>query len=198
MNDLFESLLVKELNARQKNIARSPKKGGTAEMDSLPYLEELGLIIKDKIQPIQFTPNVNEMIHRWAPYVQGFSASFVQSLLDSYRSEYHRPYVLDPFAGCGTVLVQAKLNGLESYGTELNPLLQFIANVKLNCWDVSPSYLLKTYHSLSKDHPGNAPEFLKSDSHFRPGVLKNLQIIKGGIDDLDASNEKTTKAKNLL
>jgi DNA modification methylase len=198
MNDLFESLLVKELNARQKNIVRSPKQGGAGDRDSLPYLEHLRIDIKDKTQPIQFTPNVNEMIHRWAPYVQGFSASFVQSVFDFYRSEYDNPVILDPFAGCGTVLVQAKLNGFESYGTELNPLLQFIANIKLNCWDVSPSYLLKIYNSLLKDHPGNAPEFLKSESQFRPGVLKNLQIIKGGIDALDAVNEKTSKAKDLL
>ena len=94
-------------------------------MDAAPYIEELGITIPENIQPIQFTPNINEHIHRWAPYVQGFSASFVQSILDRYKMEYPRPVALDPFAGCGTVLVQAKLNGYISFGTELNPFLQF-------------------------------------------------------------------------
>jgi hypothetical protein len=56
MDDLFESLLVNKLNARQKNIVRSPKQGGAGDRDSLPYLEHLGIDIKDKTQPIQFTP----------------------------------------------------------------------------------------------------------------------------------------------
>ena len=61
------------------------------------------ITIPENIQPMQFTPNINEHIHRWAPYVQGFSASFVQSILDRYKKEYPDPVVLDPFAGCGTV-----------------------------------------------------------------------------------------------
>ena len=61
------------------------------------------ITIPENIQPIQFTPNINEHIHRWAPYVQGFSASFVQSILDRHKKEYPDPVVLDPFAGCGTV-----------------------------------------------------------------------------------------------
>jgi len=105
---------------------------------------------------------------------------------------------MDPFAGCGTVLVQAKLNGYESLGTELNPLLQFIANVKLNSWDVPSSLLLKTYNSLSRDQCVPAPSFLKSRAHFRDVVLRNLEIIKGCIDSIKPTNEKMSKVKELL
>ena len=147
----FEKLVQNNLDVRRINIQKSPKKGGSSEIDSTPYLKELGVEIFEKKQPIQFTPNINEHIHRWTPYVQGFSASFVQSILDTYKEEYNnKPIILDPFAGCGTVLVQAKLNGYESIGTELNPLLQYIADIKLNCWDVNPGYLLKIYNSMSR------------------------------------------------
>lgn len=199
MKPLFSEGLGKgELNARQLNILKSPKKGGSAESDALPYLNELGIKILENKQPIQFTPNVNELIHRWAPYVQGFSASFVQSIFDSYSKDYQYPLVLDPFAGCGTVLVQAKLNGYPSLGTELNPLLQFIADVKVNCWDVSPAYLVKTHHELPKTKRFPAPSFLHSGSHFNAGVLINLEIIKGGIESIEPRNEKQEKVKNLL
>ncbi|RLI87261.1 MAG: hypothetical protein DRO76_02565 [Candidatus Altiarchaeales archaeon] len=153
-------------------------------MDSIPYLKEIGINITENIQPIQFTPNINEHIHRWAPYVQGFSASFVQSIIDQYKEEYGNPAILDPFAGCGTVLVQAKLNGYKSFGTELNPLLQFIANTKLNCWDVRPNYLLKVYNSMPRNKNSPVPSFLKSETQFNRGVLKNLEIIKGGIESI--------------
>ncbi len=117
-------------DVRKKNVLASPKFGGSCDIDSKPYLRELGIKIIERLQPIQFTANFGEHVHRWAPYIQGFSASFVQSILDQYKDDYASPVVLDPFAGCGTVITQSKLNSYKSIGTELNPLLQFIANTK--------------------------------------------------------------------
>jgi len=187
-----------KLDARKLNILNSPKKGGSSTLDSLPYLKELNVKIIENTQPIQFTPNINEHIHRWAPYVQGFSALFVQAILDKYKKIYRHPIILDPFAGCGTVLVQAKLNGYRSIGTELNPLLQFIANTKLNSWDVSPKHLLKTYKEIPRKKMRPAPRFLKSTSQFMANVLRNLEIINGGIFSRPERTEKQIKAKNLL
>jgi hypothetical protein len=198
MKSLFPELEQIDLDARKRNIFNSPKNGGSSTADSIPYLEELGIEIIENTQPIQFTPNVNEHIHRWAPYVQGFSALFVQGIFHQYRKIYRYPVVLDPFAGCGTVLVQAKLNGFKSVGTELNPLLHFIANTKLNCWDVSPNYLLKTFNEMPRNKVRPAPSFLKSASQFRSKVLHNLEFINGGIASIEASTEKQKKVKDLL
>lgn len=104
-------------------------------------------------------------MHRWAPYIQGFAAAFVQSILDQYKDDYTSPVILDPFVGCGIVLAQSKLNGYKSVGTELNPLIQFIDDTKVDSWDI-------------------APEFLKSENQFNEGVLKNLELLKGGIDSI--------------
>ncbi len=186
------------LDIRKINIMKSPKKGGSSEADSVMYLKELGVELIDNLQPIQFTPNINEHIHRWAPYVQGFSASFVQSVIDRYKEEYQDPIIFDPFAGCGTVLVQVKLNGYESCGVELNPLLQFIADTKLDSWDVSPNHLIKVYNNMPRNKRSPAPTFLKTERHFNKGVLENLEIIKGGIESLETLNEKQMKVKNLL
>ncbi len=198
MKRLFPELDEIELDARKLNIQRSPKKGGSSAVDSIPYISELNVEIVENTQPMQFASNVNEHIHRWAPYVQGFSATFVQSILNQYRKIYREPVILDPFAGCGTVLVQAKLNGYKSVGTEINPLLQFIANTKLNSWEVSPNYLLKVYNEISKDKPLDAPAFLKSASQFRKPVLRNLELINGGIASIETRTEKQEKIKNLF
>ncbi|MFQ5686909.1 MAG: hypothetical protein ACE5GV_09650 [Candidatus Scalindua sp.] len=186
------------LDIRRVNRKKSPKKGGSSDIDSLKYLDELGVSIHTKAQHIKFAENVNEYIHRWAPYVQGFSAAFVQSKFDYYSEIYRNPVVLDPFAGCGTVLVQAKLNGFKSYGTELNPLLHFIANAKLNSWGIPPNYFKKIYNLLPKDKPAPAPNFLKSDKQFDKKVLPNLELLKGGIEELPGSTEKQKKAKDLI
>ncbi|GAB62566.1 MAG: hypothetical protein DWB56_00385 [Candidatus Jettenia sp.] len=186
------------IDVRRKNVLSSPKFGGSCDIDSKPYLKELGVEIVERKQPIQFTSNFGEHVHRWAPYIQGFSAAFVQSILDQYKDDYKSPIILDPFAGCGTVLTQSKLNGYKSTGTELNPLLQFIADVKVNSWDIEPKLLLKIFSSVPKDLKTPAPEFLKSKNQFNPGVLSNLEFLKGGIDAIPTKIKEQMKVKNLI
>lgn len=188
----------KPIDIRRKNVISSPKYGGSCEVDSIPYLKELGLEIVERHMPIQFTSNFSEHVHRWAPYIQGFSAAFVQSIFEQYKGNYRSPVVLDPFAGCGTVIVQSKLNGYKSVGTELNPLLQFIAGIKVNSWDINPKLLLQSYTSMPKDLRFPAPEFLKSENQFNKGVLKNLEFLKGGIDSLPEKTKNQIKVKNLI
>ena len=172
----------KNLTVRQIRILNSPKQEGNCTIDSISYLKELKAEIINKKQSIQFTSNTNEQIHRWAPYVQGFSSSFVQSVFDLYANEYKNPKILDPFSGCGTVPVQAKLNGYQSFGTELNPLLQFISVTKLNSWSTNPDELIKCYNKIPQNKIEKAPAFLKSQNHFNSEVLKSLELIKGGIE----------------
>ena len=186
------------IDIRRKNVISSPKYGGSCEVDSKPYLKGLGIEIAERRQPIQFTSNFSEHVHRWAPYVQGFSAAFVQTIFEQYKKDYRSPNILDPFSGCGTVLVQSKLNGYKSVGTELNPLLQFIADVKVNFWNISTKLLLSLYTSISKDVKCPAPEFLKSENQFQKEVLNNIELLKGGIDSIKAKTKDQIKAKNLI
>jgi DNA modification methylase len=187
-----------DVSARQFNILRSPKKNGTAQSDSAKYLKELNVEIVESKQPIQFSPNTNESVHRWSPYVQGFSASFVQNTLDKYKSDYTSPIILDPFAGSGTVIVQTKMNGFKSFGVELNPLLHFIGTTKINSWQTSPLDFLQAAETLPTKHKFQAPEFLKSSNQFNPKVLRNLEIIKSGIDSLKLNYEQDKQIRNLL
>jgi hypothetical protein len=122
----------------------------------------------------------------------------VQSVLDELSDEFREPYILDPFAGCGTVLVQAKLNGCRSFGIELNPLLHFIADTKVNSWTVSPKSLLRIYNFIPKDIKADVPNFLKSSSHFNEGVLHNLRLLKGGIESIAPRNNQQKQIKELL
>jgi hypothetical protein len=183
---------------RKKNVLSSPKFGGSCDIDSKPYLKELDIEIVERRQPIQFTSNFAEHVHRWAPYIQGFSAAFVQSILDQYKNDYDSPVILDPFAGCGTVLTQSKLNGNISIGTELNPLIQFIADTKVNSWNLEPKSLMQTFLTIPKNLRSPSPPFLKSENHFNKGVLNNLELLKGGIDSIPARTKGQIKIKNLL
>lgn len=161
----------------------------SSRIDAEPFLVELGLEIEENRQSIQFTSNHAEPIHRWSPYIQGFSSSFVQGIIAKYKREYElgRPssMILDPFSGTGTVLIQAKLNGIPSLGIELNPLLQYVSEVKAKSWRLSGRNLVELFETLPRQYLAEAPPFLDSDRQFNPGVLKNLQRIKGGIQHLE-------------
>ena len=122
----------------------------------------------------------------------------MQSIFDQYKNDYKSPVILDPFAGCGTVLTQSKLNGYQSNGTELNPLLQFISDIKVNSWGVVPELLNETFSSIPKNSRTPAPEFLKSENQFNKGVLRNLELLKGGIDSIPTKTKEQTKVKNLI
>ena len=67
-------LFTEILDARRRNILLSPKKNGSCDEDALPYLRELGVEIVERRRPIQFTSNFSYPVHRWAGYIQGFSA----------------------------------------------------------------------------------------------------------------------------
>jgi len=106
--------------------------------------------------------------------------------------------ILDPFAGSGTVIVQAKLNDLAAYGVELNPLLHFVAETKINSWTTDPHKFLNIARHLAVRMPTKAPGFLKSEKHFNPGVLRNLEKLKGGIDSFEPVSKDEKHIKDLL
>jgi len=69
-----------------------------------------------------------ECLHDWYSYLEGFSSSFVKTILNTYSPEAN--IVLDPFAGVGTTPVNCSLIGIESYYCEINPVLRKVISVK--------------------------------------------------------------------
>jgi hypothetical protein len=56
-------------------------------------------------------------MHRWVPWVAGFSAEFVEACLKIYLGDNApEACLLGPFAGIGTTLVEAYLRGLNVMG----------------------------------------------------------------------------------
>jgi len=64
-----------------------------------------------------FTSNMSLPIHRWFRYSAGFSARWVQSVIENFQSN-GPVHVFDPFAGSATTLLAEQMSGVESWGTE--------------------------------------------------------------------------------
>src|SRR6266545_282818 len=92
-----------------------------------------------------FSKNRQLPLHRWVPWVAGFSAGFVDDCLKKYLSNSPREdtWVLDPFAGVGTTLLEAYTQGLNVIGFEINPYAALAAKLKLEALHIPKESLCK-------------------------------------------------------
>src|SRR5215470_17627342 len=85
-----------------------------------------------------FAKNKGLPLHRWVPWVAGFSAEFVEDSINRYLPKRNPDsWVLDPFSGVGTTLVESYLSGLNVVGFEINPYAALATNIKLNAMRIS-------------------------------------------------------------
>ena len=88
-----------------------------------------------------FTANRETPVHRWVPWIAGFSRQFVQDALARHLPGPEAGVVLDPFAGVGTTLIEADLAGHAAIGFEINPYAAFAARAKLGAHRLEPARL---------------------------------------------------------
>lgn len=86
------------------------------------YYQEYGRIM-------QFNKNKKEPIHRWYPFVEGYSKEFIKSIIDEVNKK--DLVCLEPFSGSGTTSLELQHNNIPCYSFEINPLMYIIAKVKL-------------------------------------------------------------------
>ncbi len=88
-----------------------------------------------------FEQNKRDAIHRWVPWIAGFSAGFVADALRYYAPSGSSGHVLDPFAGVGTTLVESLRRGYRVTGFEINPFAALVSRVKCSAGSIQPHEL---------------------------------------------------------
>jgi DNA modification methylase len=77
---------------------------------------------------VTFQDSKSMEVHRWYPYVEGFSAKYVEEkILENGVLEN----IYDPFGGSGTTQLAATKLGINSFYSEVNPFMSFIAEAKV-------------------------------------------------------------------
>jgi DNA modification methylase len=79
-----------------------------------------------------FRPNHEVHVHRWYPYLEGFSHSFVTALLDEFGPKKGPLTLYEPFAGSGTTPTVAAFRGDDCYYSEINPFMRLVIEAKTN------------------------------------------------------------------
>lgn len=149
---------------------------------------------------IKETQYLTHFFHHWA-------AKFIPQIPQNIIRKYGKPgdIVLDPFVGCGTTLVEAKLFGCPSYGVDINPLAIKICQAKVEKINTQLlekfllwlDYYNKSYRMSFKkgqlqlfEDDGLSEDpvlFDGSDRWFRSDVAKCIKLILHKIKNFDSN-----------
>jgi hypothetical protein len=133
--------------------------------------------------PITFRSNETLPVHRWWPYVQGYSAEFCAGVLSPTGGVPPR-VVLDPFAGSGTTLVEARRAGARALGSELLAPAVLAARVKTG-FELPATALRaaarRTVARARERRPGPLPFLRETRRQFDPGPLRDLTRLRDAL-----------------
>lgn len=120
-------------------------------------------------------------IHRWFRYREAYSPRIVAQLRLGRD-------ILDPFCGCGSVMIGAALTDRASTGFDINPLAIFAATVKLRPLTTSQIRKIHDFHKAitsvrSLGEPAwNIPPLAIAEKLFEPDIMRALSEIRTAIN----------------
>jgi DNA modification methylase len=147
------------------------------------FYEENGISLGVYRGPITFRSNERLPVHRWWPYVQGYSAEFVAGALrDSGLPK--GATILDPFAGSGTTLVEARRAGFRAWGAELLDPAVLAARVKTHL-ELDPISLRRSGKALvtraRRRSAGSIPFLRETRRQFTSSNLGELTRLRDAL-----------------
>lgn len=134
-----------------------------------------------------FASNKVLPIHRWVPWIAGFSSEFVKDALSKVIQS--RGTILDPFSGVGTTLVEAALQNHNAIGFEINPYAALACRMKVEASEISIKLLNQeilnfqdfyTSKNLSSYIPRTTPPtgFKTRAAFYSPKIMRKVLIVQ--------------------
>lgn len=175
------------MNDIDKSILKYRKNGG----------KPIDCYFKDRyfeLSQIKKENNDYHYIHyypgRIYPYIPRYLLSFLEfRKLDSWT-------LLDPFAGSGTILLEALINPfskIKALGVEINPIGRLISKVKTHPFEI---HLVSKYmRELEKMYTQNVsaenfiPSYKNIETWFSKQTITKLSKLRSSIENLDAPED---------
>jgi hypothetical protein len=183
-----EATAAQLLRAQQLSLFQAPVNGRSREPAAFS-------------DPVM-SDNKNLPVHRWVPWIAGYSAPFVDDVISACLSHRQTGVILDPFCGVGTTLLQAIRRGYNAVGFEINPYPALAARVKLDASAINLTELDSVLTRMQevcaewrlKPAPTGVPAPLHDESRRRAfGVGKVINS-----DFFSADGEVETGTVNLM
>ncbi|OIP89183.1 MAG: hypothetical protein AUK26_12195 [Syntrophaceae bacterium CG2_30_58_14] len=127
----YQKILVKATMRKRHPQTNTGEPDRVREQQSLDYgsASRTDELFRDPA----FMENREVPVHRWVPWIAGFSARFVEDCFRLFlpTCPARRYRVLDPFAGVGTTLISALQAGHNAVGFEINPYAALACRAKI-------------------------------------------------------------------
>jgi hypothetical protein len=134
-----------------------------------------------------FASNKSQPVHRWVPWIAGYSFDFVRDILARFGDG--AGVVLDPFAGVGTTLLEANLAGYDAVGFEINPYAAMASRVKTRARRVDDKafeHLISRFAAYYRDKVGSdyrpqsepPPGFRTRSPFYSSKVMRKVLIFR--------------------
>ena len=140
------------------------------------------------------TADTKEFTHCYHTYPAMMIPQVARTLMERYAPKNGCRLLFDPFMGSGTSLVEASLKGINSIGTDINPLARFISQAKTTHFNVSE--IEKCYAEIqlfpflfSKENVINT-DFSRISNYsywYSESVLLKLSFVSQAIDSFEDS-----------
>ncbi len=118
-------------------------------------------------------------------YKGKYNPQVVQGVI-KYMNIKKDAYIMDPFCGSGTTMVECTHNDYRSLGTDINPMAVFISNTKIQCLALDTQYVKTLIDELISSAPFTMPnEEPDSEGYARLEYLKRwipeetLSVLEG-------------------
>lgn len=129
---------------------------------------------------VNWQGNATSPIHRWLRYREAYSPNLITKLSLGDK-------ILDPFCGCGSILLGAAQSGYTSVGIDVNPLAVFAARVKLSPLSKAQICDIRTFINdlalqIDRAKPWAVPGLSIANKVFEPVILDALLRIRALIE----------------
>lgn len=146
-----------------------------------------------------FALNKSEAIHRWYPYLEGYSFSLIENIINEIgENNIHSIY--DPFCGTGTTPLVASNHGITSFYSETNPFMCKVIEAKINSVKrlrdskIGSKHLRKFLSDLKKESMPIFDEPIEWDGfekYFEPEVLMTLKWLISKVNNISDEDTKS-------
>lgn len=140
--------------------------------------------------------NTKEYTHCFHPYPAMMIPQVTGKIIDKYGKG--ATLLFDPYCGSGTSLVEASIRGIDSIGTDINPLARLLSKTKTTIIPIDElDKALKGFNEFvfsirlgGKRLKPEIPQFKNIDYWFKKETQIMLAIVKEYIESIESENIK--------